>query len=202
MAKYYAVRVGRNVGIYDTWEKCSAQVTGYKGAEFKKFESLEEAQNFLEAKATFSDSVDFDDVKEDEMFVYIDGSFNAKTGVFGYGVVSFTNEGKRNYSGASDTPDAAHRNVAGELAAALFAMETAVEKGKKKLYIHYDYAGIEKWATGEWKTNLELTRNYKARVGEYAKKLRISFVKVKAHSADPYNDEADALAKKACGIEE
>ena len=33
------------------------------------------------------------------------------------------------------------------------------------------------------------------------KKIKINFVKVKGHSNDKYNDKADLLAKKACGIE-
>lgn len=30
--KYYAVRVGRQAGIYTTWQECSAQVSGHQGA--------------------------------------------------------------------------------------------------------------------------------------------------------------------------
>lgn len=35
---YYAVRVGRQPGVYSTWEECEAQVNGFKAAAFKKFE--------------------------------------------------------------------------------------------------------------------------------------------------------------------
>ena len=45
--KYYAVRVGKTPGIYFTWADCSAQVTGFKGAKFKSFETIEEAQAFI-----------------------------------------------------------------------------------------------------------------------------------------------------------
>jgi len=30
--KYYAVKVGKEPGVYDTWNDCLAQVTGQKGA--------------------------------------------------------------------------------------------------------------------------------------------------------------------------
>lgn len=33
--KYYAVKVGKTPGVYDTWEQCLAQVTGQKGAQCK-----------------------------------------------------------------------------------------------------------------------------------------------------------------------
>lgn len=45
--KYYAVKVGKTPGIYFTWTDCSAQVTGYKGAKFKSFPTIEEALEFI-----------------------------------------------------------------------------------------------------------------------------------------------------------
>lgn len=45
--KYYAVKVGKTPGIYMTWEHCSAQVTGFKGAKYKSFFTIEEALDFI-----------------------------------------------------------------------------------------------------------------------------------------------------------
>ncbi len=45
--KYYAVKVGKTPGIYLTWADCSAQVTGYKGAKYKSFTTIEEAVEFI-----------------------------------------------------------------------------------------------------------------------------------------------------------
>lgn len=45
--KYYAVKVGKTPGIYFTWADCSAQVTGFKGAKFKSFLTIEEALEFM-----------------------------------------------------------------------------------------------------------------------------------------------------------
>jgi len=45
--QYYAVRNGREPGIYRTWEECKAQVDGYAKAQFKGFTSLEEAEAYL-----------------------------------------------------------------------------------------------------------------------------------------------------------
>lgn len=49
MGGYYAVRVGRHQGIYRNWSDCKEQVNGVSGAKFKKFNSLEEAQGFVDA---------------------------------------------------------------------------------------------------------------------------------------------------------
>ncbi|MBO5115311.1 MAG: RNase H1/viroplasmin domain-containing protein, partial [Peptococcaceae bacterium] len=45
--KYYAVKVGRETGIFTSWDVCKAQVQGYSGAVHKGFATLEEAQAFL-----------------------------------------------------------------------------------------------------------------------------------------------------------
>ncbi|KAL3466489.1 Caulimovirus viroplasmin-domain-containing protein [Aspergillus heterothallicus] len=45
--KYYAVKSGYQPGIYYEWKECLAQVTGFKGAVFQAFPSLEEANAFL-----------------------------------------------------------------------------------------------------------------------------------------------------------
>nr|1QHK_A Chain A, PROTEIN (RIBONUCLEASE HI) [Saccharomyces cerevisiae] len=44
---FYAVRKGRETGIYNTWNECKNQVDGYGGAIYKKFNSYEQAKSFL-----------------------------------------------------------------------------------------------------------------------------------------------------------
>jgi len=45
--KYYAVRKGLNIGVYETWEECKKQVNGFKGAVFKSFPTRGEAEQFV-----------------------------------------------------------------------------------------------------------------------------------------------------------
>jgi ribonuclease HI len=45
--KFYVVWKGRRTGIFNTWDECSAQVTGYPGAQFKSFDSLPAANAAL-----------------------------------------------------------------------------------------------------------------------------------------------------------
>ena len=44
---YYAIRKGRTIGILTDWGKASQSVTGYSGAEFKKFSVLSDAEEYL-----------------------------------------------------------------------------------------------------------------------------------------------------------
>ena len=48
--KYYAVRAGRSTGVFLTWAECQKQVTGFPGAVFKSFTTIEEAENFVKGK--------------------------------------------------------------------------------------------------------------------------------------------------------
>jgi ribonuclease HI len=95
---------------------------------------------------------------------------------------------------------AAMHNVAGEIKGAEAAMRYAVSEGIKKLVIYHDYEGIAKWCNGAWKANKEGTKAYQAYYESVCRQVEITFVKVKGHSNDTYNDMADALAKQALGL--
>lgn len=45
--KYYAVRRGLTPGIYLTWADCKKNTEGYSSAEFKGFDTLQEAEEYL-----------------------------------------------------------------------------------------------------------------------------------------------------------
>lgn len=47
-AGFYAVAVGRQVGVYETWEDCNKQVNGFPFCKFKKFKTEAEAWKFVE----------------------------------------------------------------------------------------------------------------------------------------------------------
>ena len=195
--KYYSVRSGRIPGIYNTWEKCKEQVIGFPGAEYKKFSSHEEAEQFLGSESVKMD-METERLREGEASVYVDGSFDLETMSYSYGVVILTGKEIHRMSGREEDPEMAlMRNVSGELKGAMKAMEWAIENKVETLYLHYDYTGIERWAKGDWKTNKDGTKAYKAYFDSIKDKIKVEFIKVKAHSGNKYNEEADKLAKEA-----
>jgi viroplasmin and RNaseH domain-containing protein len=202
MAKhYYGVREGREIGVYENWSDCEYQVKGYSGAEYKKFNTYEEALSFINGKEKTDKGKKLATLKDNEIIAYVDGSFDKNNRYYSYGVVIFTLEGKENFSQKENDDNMVDmRNVAGEIRGAMFAMEQAIMKKKEILYLHYDYMGIEKWAIGEWKTNKYGTQRYKKYFDSIKDKIKVVFIKVKAHSGDEYNEEADRLAKEALGI--
>lgn len=45
--KYYAIRRGRNTGVYETWAECEKQISGFPNARFKNFGTRSTAESFL-----------------------------------------------------------------------------------------------------------------------------------------------------------
>lgn len=52
--KFYAVRVGKEPGIYNTWNECLEQVRGFPKAMFKSFTTIDDAQRFINNEDTAS----------------------------------------------------------------------------------------------------------------------------------------------------
>ena len=214
--KYYAVKVGKKPGIYNTWDECKEQVNKFPGAIYKSFKTMEEAKKFillnLDNKEQNNDSSNIStklNEKTSESFladegltIYVDGSFSLEKKNFSYGLVAIDN-GKVIYEDKGigfDEKAVPLRNVSGEVLGAMKAVEYAIEKGYEKVTIVFDYQGIESWALGIWKRNNEITSNYNKFMQEKMKEIKISFKKVKGHSGDKFNDRVDSLAKEALGI--
>lgn len=216
--KVYAVRKGRKVGIFTTWAECESYIKGYSGAEYKSFKTRREAEAYMSVKSPqvvphstsanrqrrsqpSPSSPSKPQMVQPEMTAYVDGSYDQRRRVYGSGAVIFYNDDKINISEKGQDPDLVDmRNVAGEIEAAKLAMIYAKDQGAKSIAIYHDYEGIAKWCLKEWKTNKIGTQRYAAFYEEISKVLQVYFVKVKAHTGDQYNEEADILAKKAIGL--
>jgi len=192
--KYYAVRAGRKPGIYHSWGAAKEQVHGYQGAIYRSFKTLEEAQTFINPQLTTNQAT-----ADDTVIAYVDGSFEKKTERYSFGAVLIqNNEVIQTLSRVGDTPKyQSSRQIAGEVFGALHAIHWAIKNRYKKIIIHYDYLGIEKWALGEWKANKDVSKDYVETYRKLAPKIDIQFVKVKAHSGVEYNELADQVAKDA-----
>jgi len=197
--KFYAVKVGRQTGLFTNWADCKAQVQGYSGAVYKSFPTLQEAQQYLWGE---SETVVAAQPAASEMIAYVDGSFHAGQRRFAYGAVIFYGGEEYHFQGSDDDLELVEmRNVAGEIRGAERAMRFALEQGAQTLHLYHDYEGIARWCTGEWQAKKLGTQAYRRFYQEArAQGLTVHFHKVKGHSGDTYNELADQLAKAALGI--
>ncbi len=210
MTKYYAVKKGREVGLFTSWDACRASVDGFAGAEYKSFKTKKEALAFLGngeggASAENSDGAEKTDIPvcpENGLIAFVDGSFDVESGSYGFGCVIIDPEQKLTFlNGKSDrTEAAAARNVAGELLATMTAIKYAAEHSYKNLTVYHDYEGIEKWYNGKWKAQSFVAVSYVEFVRRYSSLVCVSFVKVEAHTGNTLNEAADRLAKEALGL--
>lgn len=165
---------------------------------------------------TFVDTAGNEKEREDEMFgrkqalsvtkekhlvAYVDGSYEHSKRAYSYGCVLVFADEVIKLSGKGNNEEFVNmRNVAGEIQGSECAIQWAVDNGYEEITIYYDYEGIEKWATGEWKAAKTGTIAYKKFIEEKKKDIIIHFEKVAAHTGVEYNEMADELAKAALGI--
>ena len=77
--KYYAVRKGRQTGIFTTWDAAEKQVKGYPGAKYKSFKVKSEAEQFLNGQLSSTShqsgkpDVKFPTADADDIILYTDG---------------------------------------------------------------------------------------------------------------------------------
>ncbi len=212
VGKYYAVLDGHSKKpmILETWDQCKKEVTGAKGVKYKSFLKREDALSFIrlhgenlpaekrlmrKEESTLPRVID---QVEDQVVIYVDGSYEISTERYAYGLVVVLDEKEVHAECEAVKGEySSMRNVAGEVMGAMKAMTYAKEQGYKNLVLYFDYQGIESWALGTWKRNNALTMGYHEFYQNMRKDLHVKFRKVKGHSGDRYNDRADELAKAA-----
>jgi ribonuclease HI len=218
---FYAVAIGKTPGVYTSWDECKLQVTGFKGAIYKKFANKHLAEQFiLENGVKTIEEPSIIDAKEDfktDYYVYTDGACsnngrpNAKAGIGIY----FSENNPLNVSRALLTEKQTN-NVA-EMTAVLESyqiIESDLQSGKK-IGIVTDSEYVMKSVTthGEkneksgWKKEIP-NRELVKQVYEFYRKYRnsIKFIHTRAHTTktDEFslgNAAADKLANEAIGLE-
>jgi len=209
-AKYYAVRVGRTTGIFRDWESCRDQVHGYPNAQYKSFRSSAEAEAFVSATDSILGKRPRDSVEEntskrpcretDATVVYTDGSClsNGQAGALGGVGVWFGADDPRNVSEPLD--GVRQTNQRAEIMAVKRALERASDE---RLEIRTDSQYVIKAFT-EWikrwrvkkfcgVTNADLFQEVDGMLRGRTK--AVDFVYVAAHTGEPGNEAADALAR-------
>lgn len=128
-----------------------------------------------------------------EYQAYVDGSY--QDGGIGYGAIILRSGEEIHRLAGRVEHSLEQRQVAGELEAVQQVVMWCSQQQITQIEILYDYEGIQKWATGEWRAEKDLTRRYAAFM-ETAP-VHVVWTKVKSHTGDRWNEAADQLAKAA-----
>lgn len=130
--------------------------------------------------------------------IYVDGSYI--NDAIGYGVVVLKdNQVIHELSGAvADDAIQDMRQVGGELRAMYEAIAWCQANHIQEVDVFYDYEGIKKWATGEWRANKPATQAYASAAQTWG--INIHWHKVESHTGNRWNEYADQLAKRGAGI--
>lgn len=135
--------------------------------------------------------------RQGELLAYVDGSYDDGLKKYAFGCVFLLPDGRvyTEYGNGDNEQSLQLRNVTGEMLGAMYAVKFAMLNGFESVEIRYDYQGIEKWVTGEWRSKTDLTRKYAVSMREWGRSIYIRFTKVAAHTNVRYNELADRMAK-------
>lgn len=169
--------------------------------EEKKTETLKPIKSKANIKS-YKEYIEPEEFMETHDYIcFVDGSYNKEFKVYGSGVAVLS---QLEPSDIVPIPliDAGYDkwdqwNIVGELEATKLAIKNALAVSADKVVIYHDLANIALWATGEFRAKNEYTQDYVRFIEEYSKELDITFVKVKGHSGNKYNDYADSFADRA-----
>lgn len=188
--------------IVNTWAECLQYVKGVKGAKYKSFESMDDANAYLNEGNRMLKKSD-DNYPKDYLHAYVDGSYNSADERYSYGVVCVKDDVVQYIeSGAGkDSSERNIRQIAGELKGALKAVEYALKNNEKKIVIFHDYEGIAHHATGAWARKEASSEEYYDKMQDMMNSgIEIIFVKVDSHTGDLFNELVDEKCKEQLGI--
>lgn len=211
---FYAVANGRNNGIFLNWSDCNKSVKGYKNASYKKFDTMEETETFVQTTQK-NTNTNNNELSSPDYYVYTDGACS--------------NNGKRNalagigiFFGIDDTRNISKKiegkqtNNAAELTA-IIETYTIIEKdvvnGKKIAIVSDSEYAIrcvssygEKCDKKGWKVDIPNKELVQHAYELYKDKQNIQFIHIRAHTNNTDihsigNDNADKLANIAIGLD-
>jgi ribonuclease HI len=214
--RFYAVVQGRRPGIYTEWDGpagARVQVSGYTGAVYKGFSSLEEARRFMGTAQTplqktgqAAASVNRDSAPvpdENSIHVYTDGGCMNNPGPGGWAAVIIDRTGRRELSGGVRHTT----NNRMELMACIMALK-ALEKGSTiSLFTDSQYVAnaVEKgwarrWRSRNWmrdKSHRAENPDLWAELLDLVEERRVRFHWVRGHAGNRENERCDELARAA-----
>jgi ribonuclease HI len=206
---FYAVANGRNIQIFSNWTDCSHSVKGFKHAIYKKFDTMEEAELFMQTHRKQEEEKE--EVAVIDYYVYTDGGCSKNgqdTAVAGIGIFFGVGDTRN----VSKTITGKQTNNTAELSAIIETysiIETDVLRGKKIAIVSDSEYAIkcvssygEKCSKKNWNVDIPNKELVRTVYNMYKDRQNVTFIHIKAHTnqTDVHsvgNNHADRLASKA-----
>ena len=154
MCKVYAVRSGKQTGIFNTWEECQSATKGYSGAEYKSFKSMADAEQYMRGDAPLSVSLP-------SVGALLTFASKLKGGVLKFTV---TLQSKLMTDVVSVETDVSGYplSLVSDILPVVTGLYRAKSLGISEVTVVHRNEGIEAWYTGAWSANTDFTRQYAA----------------------------------------
>jgi ribonuclease HI len=213
---YYAVANGRIPGIFRNWKDCSNSVKGYKNAQYKKFNTIEDANNFIKNININKSNIETPAIDFiPDYYVYTDGACSnngKKNALAGFGIYF----GPNDIRNVSKKIEGKQSNNIAELTAikdTYDIIKTDIINGKKIAIVSDSEYSIkcvssygEKCHKKNWNVEIPNKELVKYTYEIYKEQQNIQFIHIKAHTGNTDihsigNENADKLANIAIGLE-
>jgi ribonuclease HI len=217
--KYYAVRKGRQAGIYLDWDTCKAQVEGFAGAQYKSFSTREDAAQYLAGQGPVASSRGPAAARESSapapippghVVIYADGACSGNPGRGGYGTVILYADQRRELSAGFRRTTNNRMEIMGCIAG-LDSIEVpsdiTVYSDSKYVVDAITKSWAETWRSRDWnrKVDGELVPASNPDLWERMLDLcdwhRVKFQWVRGHDGNVENERCDELARAAAAAE-
>lgn len=222
--KFYVVWHGRQNGIYKDWTSCKRQIHQFKGARFKGFPSLEEAEkaykNGKSSSATAGAKTAGKGIVQEkaphtaDVMIYSDGACRGNPGEAGSGVAIYRKDtlsqlwyGLYDVNGTNNTAE-----LKALYQALVFAKEELAKGNTVCIFCDSEYAigSATKWAK-KWERNHWMDGNTPRKNAEIIKPIhflyqelkgQLAIVHVRGHRGIEGNELADRMAMLAIDSQE
>lgn len=154
MCKVYAVRSGKQTGIFNTWEECQSATKGYSGAEYKSFKSMADAEQYMRGDAPLSVSLP-------SVGVLLTFTSKLKGNVLKFTVIL---QSKLMTDVVSVETDVSGYplSLVSDILPVVTGLYRAKSLGISEVTVVHRNEGVEAWYTGAWSANTDFTRQYAA----------------------------------------
>lgn len=171
-----------------------------KGLKYKGFDTLEEAEWFIANNGKGLHDKKLPKMKKDKYYFFTDGSHSYNLNGWGFVVVK-NNEIVHRDHGLVPEQFFDLFQVGGEVFAVVEATKYAKKLRLKNMVIMHDLKFLNKWAVGKIRKHSKLSDDFYDYMKKVDKKMKVTFIKVKAHSGMEFNDAADHEARLATGVD-